>query len=102
MESYQSRRGRPEPVSADDRQRVEGVIRDRLGEKVINIEMETGVNEFGDEVIFIRVQMSRDTTAKDFSGRFFGLTGRVRDVMSERMQGFFPIIRPVEAVETHA
>jgi hypothetical protein len=43
--------------------------------------------------------MSKETSASDFSGRFFGLTGRVRQVMGDNWSGIFPVIRPVE---THA
>ena len=52
-------------------------------------------DEQGDDVLLIRVMMSKDTTAGDFSNRFFGLTGRVRNALGDEMRGLFPVIRPV-------
>lgn len=76
---------------------VERVIRDRFAGKVENIEIEAAEGETGEDVLRIRVVISRDTTARDFAGRFFGLTGRVRSALGDDMRGVFPVIRPVEA-----
>lgn len=89
-------------VTDEVRTAVDSVIRERLGGKVQQIEIETGIGDAGEEVLFIRVIMSRNTTANDFAGRFFGLTGRVRNALGENMRGIFPVIRPVEAAEAHA
>lgn len=89
-------------VTDEIRAAVDGVIRERLGGKVQQVEIEAGIGDAGDEVLYIRVFMSSDTTAHDFSGRFFGLTGRVRNALGEGMRGIFPVIRPVEAAGVNA
>lgn len=76
---------------------VERVIRDRFAGKVENIEIEAAEGEKGEDVLRIRVVISRNTTVRDFAGRFFGLTGRVRNALGDDMRGVFPVIRPVEA-----
>ncbi|SDE63156.1 hypothetical protein SAMN05421720_10973 [Rhodospira trueperi] len=55
------------------------------------------MDEDGEEVLLIRTAMTKDTTENDFSGRFSGLTGRVRDALGEDRRGVFPVIRPIEA-----
>lgn len=89
-------------VTEEVRNAVEAVIRDRLGDKVQLVEIEVGVSDAGEDVLNILVSMSKDTTANDFAGRFFGLTGRVRTALGENMRGIFPVIRPVEFVAAHA
>lgn len=84
-------------ISEERRDAVERVIRDRFLGKVQRVEMETSVGESGEEVLLIRVHFGRDTTARDFSGKFFGLTGRVKTVLGEELEGVFPVIRPMEA-----
>ena len=84
-------------LSEERRDAVERVIRDRFVGKVQHVEMESSVGESGEEVLLIRVHFARDTTARDFSGKFFGLTGRVKTVMGEELEGVFPVIRPMEA-----
>lgn len=88
-------------MQVDDatQRRIEGVIRDRFGGKVERIEIETSTSngDAGEVLLVIRVIMSRETTAGDFSGRFFGLTNRVRSALGSDMNGVFPVIRPVEA-----
>lgn len=79
------------------RKTIEHVIRERFGNKVIEVVIQPAENEAGEDVLFIQVFMTKDTTAKDFSGRFFGLTGRVRDALGDDMRGVFPFIRPMEA-----
>ena len=58
-------------ISEERRDAVERVIRDRFLGKVQRVEMETSVGESGEEVLLIRVHFGRDTTARDFSGKFF-------------------------------
>ncbi len=82
-------------VTDEVRHAVEDVIRDRFGGKVESIEISVSSDEQGDDVLLIRVMMSKDTTAGDFSNRFFGLTGRVRNALGDEMRGLFPVIRPV-------
>jgi hypothetical protein len=79
------------------RHAVERVIRDRFAGKVQRVEMESSVCESGEEILLIRVHFASDTTAGDFSGKFFGLTGRVKTAMGEELEGVFPVIRPMEA-----
>lgn len=76
---------------------VERVIRDRFVDKVQHVEMESSISESGEDVLLIRVHFVRNTTARDFSGKFFGLTGRVKTVMGEELEDVFPVIRPMEA-----
>lgn len=78
-------------------QAIDRVILERFADKVEAVEIDTVEGEVGDEVLFIRVVMSPDTTSRDFAGRFFGLTGRVRNVLGDEMRDVFPIIRPVGA-----
>lgn len=75
---------------------IENVIRDRFPGKVRGVEIRPGTDEAGENVLMIKVIMARDTTAADFSGRFFGLTRLVRNAMGDDMRGVFPLIRPVE------
>ena len=82
-------------VTDEVRHAVEEVIRDRFGDKVESIEISVSSGEQGDEVLLIRVLMSEDTKSSDFSNRFFGLTGRVRNALGGEMRGLFPVIRPV-------
>lgn len=80
-----------------ERSAVERVIRERFGAKVRKVVIESLSETDDGLVITILVEMAQNTTADDFSGRFFGLTGRVRNALGENMRGVFPIIRPVEA-----
>jgi len=84
-------------LSEERRGAVERVIRDRFVGKVRRVEMEAAIDESGEEILLIRVYFDKDTTAHDFSGRFFGLTGHVKNVMDEELDGVFPVIRPMEA-----
>lgn len=84
-------------LSADIRLAVESVIRERLGDNVKEIEIEVTNSGPDDIVLLIRVKISSKATASDFSGRFFGLTGRVRNALGDDLRGVFPVIRPVEA-----
>ncbi len=59
--------------------------------------MEPSVDEYGEDILLIHVYFDRNTTVRDFSGRFFGLTGLVRNEMGEELDGVFPVIRPMEA-----
>jgi len=84
-------------LSEDARQTIESVIRERFAGKVDDVEIEMATDERDDDILLIRVVMAKDVTADDFSGRFFGLTGRVRTAVGEELRDVFPVIRPVEA-----
>lgn len=84
-------------LTQDMRTNVKRVIKERFGDNVVSVELESAINDAGDELLFIRVVMSNKATKRDFSGRFFGLTGRVRDALGDENHGVFPVIRPVEA-----
>jgi hypothetical protein len=84
-------------ISNEVMQAVELVIRERFKDKVETVRIKPGYSDIGEVVLMIEIMMNRGVTADDFSGKFFGLTGRVRSALGDEMQDVFPVIRPVEA-----
>ncbi len=77
---------------------VRQVIRERFPDGIVeDVDIETGQDDTGEDTILIRIRIAKGATPGDFSGRFFGLTGRVRSVLGDELSGVFPIIRPIEA-----
>ncbi|WBU51968.1 hypothetical protein [Paracoccus sp. SCSIO 75233] len=84
-------------VSREIADAVDRVVRERIGRKVHEVSIDAVRASDGEVTIFVTVVMEREATAADFAGKFFGLTGRVRDALGEDMRDVFPVIRPVEA-----
>ena len=82
---------------------IENAIRERFSEGIdatISIE-KISVCETTSEIT-IQVKIETSAQPKDIAERYFGLTRKVREVLGEGWQDFFPIITPNIEKRVHA
>lgn len=85
------------------RQKLIELIVDRLGSgldgevRVKSIEVLENKLE-----IVIEVEISASAQPEEIASRYFGLTGRVRDVLGESWRNFYPVITPAFEDRLHA
>ena len=79
------------------------IIKQRLGDEIGTTISIDSIEVFESKSeIRIVVQIETAANSGELADRYFGLTGRVRDVLGDRWADFFPIITPKFGSSAHA
>ena len=84
-------------VPRDVRKAINGVLRDRLGDVLINVEFQKiEVDDSGFTVV-IELRLKKDPAPHggESTVSLFGLTSKVRNAMGSFGREVFPVLRPV-------